>query len=155
MQLADEKFFSLEGKWRLKRSIPGFGEMKGLASFSLLPQFPCTFFYREEGIFKTSASLSLPFYREYMYCLRDGKIDVYFASGGKKEGLFLSLSSSQDNGYLATGVHQCGEDTYLATYRFLTHNTFFLRCDVKGPQKDFSIHTCFERNLRDSRILRA
>ena len=143
MGLAQEEFFSLQGKWQLKRSIPGSGEMQGEASFSPLTHSSFTLFYREDGIFNTAVSSS-PFYREYIYQLNQGNIEIYFTSRREKEGLFLSLGWSQDKKARAIGSHRCGKDTYLATYDFLNPQTFTQRYDVTGPRKNFRIQTVFE-----------
>lgn len=142
--ISKEKFLSLQGKWALKRSTNGFGDMQGIAVFSpFIDQRPALL-YREEGVFLTSQEGLFDFYREYIYFLADQKIDVYFSSKSIKQALFLSLTSSSSN-CSVTGAHTCKDDLYLATYQFLGDNTFTLHYDVKGPKKDFTIKTLFQR----------
>jgi len=142
--ISKEKFLSLQGKWALKRSTHGFGEMQGIAVFSpFIDQNPALL-YREEGVFLTPQEDRFDFYREYIYFFVDGKIDVYFASEKKKQDLFVSLNPASTH-CSATGSHLCKEDLYLATYRFLDDNTFTLHYDIKGPKKDLIIETVFKR----------
>ncbi len=142
--ISKEKFLSLQGKWALKRSTNGFGNMQGVAVFSpFVGQYP-SLLYREEGTFFTPQEGLFDFYRDYIYFLNDKQIDVYFVSVSKKQDLFLSLTPSSTN-RSATGSHMCKEDLYVATYQFLDSDTFTLYYEIKGPKKDLIIETLFER----------
>jgi len=145
MLFAEKIFFSLEGKWGFTRSTNGFGNMKGHAFFSPLSGSIPSFSYREEGIFETSYGGDLLFYREYLYLLHEGKIDIYFAIHQKKQGLFHTLAFSPHGNSCSASVHLCGKDLYTPTYTFLDEDNFTLEHKVKGPQKDLVIQTLFQR----------
>ena len=145
MQSAEKIFFSLEGKWGLTRSTNGFGKMKGDALFSLIPDTMPSFSYREEGIYETPYGEDLLFYRDYIYVLYDGKIEIYFASHQKKQHLFHTLTFAPSRKECAVSVHLCGKDLYTPTYVFLDEDTFTLEYKVKGPKKDLVIQTYFQR----------
>ena len=146
MILSEKIFFFLEGKWTLNRSTNGFGDMTGLATFSLISKRNSTLLYREDGIFTTLHQEKLLFYKEYIYCLHQGVIEVYFSSLQKKQNLLHTLTFSQNSDDCsAIGTHHCKHDLYKAIYTFVDMNTFTLRYDVQGPQKKLIIETHFTR----------
>jgi hypothetical protein len=143
MTLSEKRLFFLEGKWTFNRSTNGFGHMTGRSSFLPTPDALSTFAYQETGLFVTLLGVNLPFYKEYIYCLNKGMIEVYFASDRKKQGFFYALAFSSPN--KATGSHQCRDDLYEASYTFLDDTTFTLQYDIEGPKKHISIETIFKR----------
>ena len=143
MTLPEKYLSSLAGKWTFNRSTNGFGDMIGSASILPLPNDFSILSYQETGIFVTPQGAGVPFYREYLYCLNKGVIEVYFSSHQKKQGLFHILTFSSAN--TARASHPCGDDLYEATYTFLDDNTFTLRYDVKGPTKHIVIETVFKK----------
>jgi len=143
MAISEKHLLSLEGKWTFNRSTNGFGTMMGSASFLPFSDDLSCFAYQETGIFVTPHGAKLTFYKEYIYCLNKGVIEVYFASQQKKQGFFHALTFSSPN--TATAIHQCRDDLYTATYTFLDNNTFTLQYDIKGPKKHILIETIFKR----------
>lgn len=146
MALSEHIFLFLHGHWQLNRSINGHGMMKGMASFLPLHEDPLTLLYREEGEHITHDGASFSFFREYVYCLNQVYLDVYFAHSQNRGRLLYSLVFSGNfKDCLATGEHYCGKDIYAATYHFYDLNRFTLQYDIRGPKKNLKIQTFFQR----------
>lgn len=146
MMLAQKIFFSLKGKWVFKRTTNGHGSMNGSALFRPISTSIPSFFYREDGLFYTTYGDTLAFYREYLYCLNQEHIEVYFTSQGKKQRFFHSFTFPSSQIKNSTpAIHHCGEDKYIATYTFLNKNTFTLDYNILGPKKEITLKTHFKR----------
>jgi len=143
MSISEDHFLFLKGNWTIDRSTNGFGYMLGSASFLPLSGDLPTLAYQETGVFVTAQGENLNFYREYIYSLNKGIIEVHFASQQKKQGFFHALTFSSSN--VATATHPCRDDLYRATYTFLNENSFSLAYDIKGPKKHIRIETVFKR----------
>ena len=140
-------FVSLEGKWLFNRIISGHGRIAGTATFKMDSTECNTLHYREEGQWEANNGKCHRVYREYYYRLQKGTIAVYFAEEPEKllhilECIDLEKKNSATE---ATGVHQCANDLYAATYRFFHVNKFTLTYSVEGPQKSYTIYTEFTR----------
>lgn len=146
MELAETLFYFFQGWWLIDRSTNGQGKMQGEASFSLRENDFQTLLYREEGEHITQKGCSLSFFKEYLYCLNDQKLEVHFTRSGEKGELFYQLLLL-NSGTLATASHLCGQDMYAATYQFLDRNHFTLQYDIHGPKKDIRLHTLFTRQV--------
>ena len=146
LNLSEKYFFLLKGKWNLNRSINDHGHMKGIATFSPFCMNPLALFYREEGEHILQNGVAFSFFKEYIYCLNQKYIDVYFSYNTKRSALFHKLLFEEAfESCLATGEHGCGKDTYKAIYQFFGLNTFTLQYDIRGPKKNLRIHTLFQR----------
>lgn len=143
MNIAEKHFLFFEGNWSLRRFINGHGEMKGLASFHPLRGLLPSYAYYEKGIFLNSDRTESDFFREYIYCLNHGKVEVYFSFRKKRKNLFHTLEFTSQQKAFAT--HLCNKDSYKATYIFLNQNAFILEYKVRGPKKAFKIETFFRR----------
>jgi hypothetical protein len=134
-------FASLEGRWKLHRTILNEGKVLGHAVFTKIPDTKTSLMYREDGLFKSEdLKTELTVYREYIYRLEQGKISAYFHE--KNPRLFHTLVF---DGAIAKGDHLCGCDYYEAIYHFKSPTTFTLDYVIKGPKKDLKIHTIFEK----------
>jgi hypothetical protein len=138
-------FFSLEGHWRLQRSIPATGKMSaatmnGTASFAKAGDN--ALHYEEQGTLVQENGARFQASRKYVYRYKDEKISVFFAE--EQERLFHHL---EFQGNIAVASHLCICDQYDALYEFPDPHTFQITYFVKGPKKDYSIHTIFNRIL--------
>jgi hypothetical protein len=143
MGMVFRTFCSLEGYWKLSRIITNQGFIEGIAYFKKKAHYPDTLFYREKGMFTPLNGKSLDISQEYEYRYSKEKISVFFAR--ERYRLLHSLEFAEPN--KALGEHQCGCDTYRATYQFALPDEFELTYVVKGPKKDYQIKTIFKKSL--------
>lgn len=164
-------FEGLKGSWRLRRSLnsslPAFpsGTFDGLATFH--PRAPTAhsaaaeLLYSEQGELRTDNGFTLKANRKYVYrySADDDKISAWFvkedatAEHGTEEvdDLFHDLELTREEGaFTARGEHLCQLDMYWAYYEFrLPENgdmkVFGVRYKVKGPEKDYTSDTAYER----------
>lgn len=137
---ARQIFKTLRGTWRLSRQIPEHGTMTGTATFSPLLDDP-SLFYREEGIAHLMGT-SHHFFKEYIYRYENSCITIYFHENPKRTYHSLRF----DHG-VYKAEHQCNLDHYHSRYDFrdIEKGKWSIECQVKGPKKDYTIHTQFER----------
>ena len=172
-------FESLKGSWRLKRSLnsvlPGFpsGIFEGAASFtSRKPSahgIAGELLYAEQGELKTDNGLTLKANRKYIYRYNadDDKISAWFVKEDTKmndgneevDYLFHDLEMQQSgDGWVGKGDHLCNMDMYWALYDFRSTKSanargamdvFGVRYKVKGPEKDYTSDTAYQRILNE------
>lgn len=170
-------FDSLKGSWRLRRSLdsalPGFpsGTFEGTATFQ--PRKPTSgaaageLLYSEQGELKTDNGFVLKAKRKYVYRYDadEDKISAWFVKEDTKqeEGndevdyLFHDLEmDSAGSTWAARGEHLCQLDMYWAYYEFRLPkvveegrgmDVFGVRYKVKGPSKDYTSDTAYERTF--------
>lgn len=168
-------FENLGGAWKLRRSLnsvlPGFptGIFEGTATFR--PRKPTAhttageFLYSEQGELRMDNGLTLKANRKYVYRYSsdEDKISAWFVKedtkqdDGKEEVdyLFHDLEiSSSGAGWSGRGEHLCSLDMYWAYYEFRLPkvaeegnemNVFGVKYKVKGPQKDYTSDTAYQR----------
>lgn len=140
-------FRALAGEWTLVRDIPGVGTVTGTASF--LSTGPDLLRYREEGRFDQISGLSTVVYREYDYALDGDTIIVRFVPVPTTEPILhvlrLTPEGSQPWPATAADVHVCRLDTYAGAYRFESPDRFTVEMRVRGPAKDYSMHSAYTR----------
>ncbi|GBB84740.1 hypothetical protein RclHR1_11300009 [Rhizophagus clarus] len=151
-------FKHFQGTWEIRRSIPNYGKMEGLAFFEKNNTETDALHYREEGVFTTLTNEKINAYREYTYRYKDNDISVYFVDKNSEYGrtrtdrLFHTLKFndpiSVGANIKATGEHFCGSDTYVATYEFCNDDEFMIIYQVKGPAKDYVTSTLFKRTTK-------
>ncbi len=147
MSLTSAIFHFLEGTWHFTRRISHYGQMQGTATFRKAPSNGNQLHYREDGQLQSNDGTSMTAFREYNYRLENGVISVYFTDQKLFHTLIFDQTASDHTTITATATHLCECDTYDATYTFKIPNEFFLRYTVKGPKKEFSIETIFQRNV--------
>jgi hypothetical protein len=137
-------FQSLEGSWRFHRVISNAGRIEGRAVFTRSKDI---LRYREDGLFFRKDKETLKVFREYDYLYNREKdqICVYFTEEPKR--LFHTLEFYHNLPITAKATHLCQCDTYEALYEFTSSDEFTLAYCVKGPKKDYSITTIFNRCL--------
>ncbi len=140
-------FASLEGEWKISRTIEDIGTFRGAAKFELIE--PATLSYREDGQLELNSGLSRPAFREYYYQLAEDRILVSFADASPGARPFLSLFpqvTTADS--WARDVHSCGPDQYDCTYRFVSQDRFTSRINVEGKSKRYSLFTIYSRAIQ-------
>ncbi|KAF2487277.1 hypothetical protein BDY17DRAFT_306680 [Neohortaea acidophila] len=168
-------FESLKGSWRLKRSLnsvlAGFpsGIFEGSATFKPRANAHSELLYSEQGELKMDNGVTLTANRKYVYrySTDEDKISAWFVTEESKQNdgreeldyLFHDLELEQvDGGWVGRGEHLCEMDAYWAFYDFrpskLTTelankavDVFGVRYKVKGPQKDYTSDTAYQRVL--------
>lgn len=140
-------FNSLEGNWKLYRTLSNNGMMSGTAAF-----IRCDLnelFYRETGLFVPNTNAhTFKVYREYFYCYMKNQIHVFHAENNKPTNLLHTLefitNSKATFPLQAQAHHVCSQDSYQALYSFFA-TQFQLQYKVKGPKKNYTITTIFDR----------
>lgn len=170
-------FDSLKGSWRLRRSLdsvlPGFpsGIFEGTATFKsrepTAHSVAGELLYSEQGELKTDNGMTLRANRKYIYRYNadEDKISAWFVKEGTKQSegkeevdyLFHDLEmDSEGNAWAGRGEHLCELDMYWAYYEFRMPkvveegkgmDVFGVRYKVKGPQKDYTSDTAYERTF--------
>ena len=143
----DSLLDALRGEWSLTRTIPGQGTMAGTARFE--PHRPGVLRYREEGVLTLASGLPLRVSREYFYVVEADRVRVAFADGGEPGETLHSLRLAGSWPLEAADVHRCGADTYEGSYRFEGDGRLTITMVVRGPAKDYAIHSTLERLRRD------
>ena len=133
-------FLSLPGKWALARAIPGIGAVTGFATFRQLR--PDLLLYREEARLELASGQAHDTHREYHYLLEDNQIRVCFVEPPEFGRTMHTLRLDGDE---ATDEHLCDQDLYTGRYRFEGPDRFTVEMRVRGPKKDYSMHTTYDR----------
>ncbi|EMC95997.1 hypothetical protein BAUCODRAFT_123275 [Baudoinia panamericana UAMH 10762] len=168
-------FEGLKGSWRLRRSLSsslaGFpsGIFEGTATFT--PRQPSAhsvaaeLLYSEQGELRTDNGFTLRANRKYIYRYNadEDKISAWFVKedtkqtdGGEEvDYLFHGLEmEDKPQAWIGKGEHLCELDMYWAYYEFRmpkiveeghSMDVFGVRYKVKGPQKDYTSDTAYER----------
>ncbi|KAK5108495.1 hypothetical protein LTR62_008235 [Meristemomyces frigidus] len=174
-------FDSLQGSWRMKRSLnsilPGFpsGMFEGTATFT--PRRPGAhsvageLLYAEQGELRTDNGFTLRANRKYIYRYNadEDKISTWFVKedtkqvDGKEEIDYLFHDIENEGlgpAVVGRGEHLCELDMYWAYYEFRLPKSagegqrmdvFGVKYKVKGPQKDYTYVVC-ELNLLANRL---
>lgn len=162
-------FRGIEGEWKLHRrlssELPGFpsGWFSGTATVTPHAAFNQTsLLYHETGELVTDLGHKLRADRKYIYSFsaEDEKISAHFVKelnvAGEEEVdyLFHELEFEvKDGRWIAKGDHLCNMDMYWAFYDFRLEKSdgqrsltkWGVRYLVKGPDKDYTSDTAYER----------
>ncbi|GAA4006023.1 hypothetical protein GCM10022247_29700 [Allokutzneria multivorans] len=133
-------FRSLRGKWALARAIPGTGSVTGTAEFR--PLRPDLLLYREEGRLELGTGQHHDVSREYHYLLEHDRIRVCFVEPPE---FGRTMHTLRLDGAEASDEHLCDQDLYTGHYRFDGPDRFTVDMRVRGPKKDYSMHTTYDR----------
>ena len=158
-------FDSLLGKWQMRRSLesrlPGFpsGTFAGQATFTPHNAFNgSSYLYHETGELQTEQGFNLRADMKYIYRFsqEDEKLSIWFVKDvdGKDDVDYLYHElefERKDRRWIARGDHLCVMDMYWAFYDFrmvsdstVTH--WGIKTQVKGPQKDYTTDTAYQRD---------
>ncbi len=138
-------FSALEGRWTLNRKIPGYGMIEGIAEFQKSETDSKTLHYREDGLLCTLDDKNFTVFREYLYRFQNDTIIVFFKENPER---LMHLLEFSNDGFFKTAKarHICDCDIYDAIYAFHLPEEFRLDYSIKGPNKNYSIHTLFQRS---------
>jgi hypothetical protein len=165
--VAAAAFRAMQGPWTLQRKIdsrhassPG-GVLKGVAHFHpripTSPTFAAEYLYIESGTFTMDTGFSFPATRRYVYRYNEftDQISTYFVeedgetAGAVFNRLVFEKPRSAEKGWLAKSSHWCSPDQYecLLEFRFrgVGLRSLGVRYDVKGPSKDYTHESWYER----------
>ncbi|TKA83717.1 hypothetical protein B0A55_00275 [Friedmanniomyces simplex] len=128
---------------------------------------PSELLYSEQGELRTENGFVLKANRKYIYRFDadEDKISVWFVTedskqlGGNEEVDYLFHDMETEHagsGWVGKGEHLCELDMYWAYYEFRLPkvmeegqemDVFGVRFKVKGPQKDYTTDTAYERTF--------
>lgn len=130
------------GVWKLERQAGEVGVMVGEASFTA--QDDLALLYRERGILRLTTGKVLNPYCMYLYRAEPEGFSVYFDEAASR--LFHTTSLRWSGGSLVgEAYHYCGADHYMTQYGLLADGKFEIRHVVKGPRKDYALHSRYTR----------
>lgn len=143
MVIVKEIFNNLQGKWKVKRLLSGYGTAQGVAVFSLHGKQENYLHYREDITVKPTQIIS-PYiaYREYIYIYDPQTNNIIQKFIDNKLFCVLNFSISNNT---AQGEHLCELDHYKATYQFTNENIFNVIYNVVGANKNYLIETEYTR----------
>jgi hypothetical protein len=126
-------------------SYKAFGD----ASFSLDSESDFIINYTESvNILSGDKILPTKSYKNYKF--------IYLAKLNKVIKKFYNDQSSELEFFLEEKLfrtdYQCGEDFYKALYQFIDNDSFRLDYQVKGPLKDYSITSYFQRDIYSANL---
>lgn len=133
-------FQTLEGKWKISRDLDNRGKATGVATFTKLDN-PCHLSYTETVQLQFvghPATEGAHQQYTFIYNQNNNTIEQFTSSNE----LMYELQVKFD---IATGKYLCGSDIYFVNYHFINDNCFTTHYVVRGPQKDYTIHTEFEK----------
>lgn len=157
-------FRGLEGTWAMRRKLtsqlPGFpsGIFEGTATLTPSHAFNrSSYLYHEIGTLTTDQGFQLTANRKYIYRFspEDEKLSAWFVKeeNGLDEPDYLyhdlEFQLEQDR-WTARADHLCEKDMYWAFYDFRLDDSgsllmWGLKHQVKGPEKDYSADTVYQR----------
>ena len=129
----------LAGRWRLDRRVSTGISMHGTADF--IRRTPDVLFYHEEG-----RSDLAEFTRDFCYLFEGPDLKIFYADGPDSGKLFLTFPGLNETALPASAAasHLCGADVYDAAFTF-SGGVFTTDFTVRGPNKDYSIATRYEK----------
>ncbi|NYF81156.1 DUF6314 family protein [Granulicella arctica] len=132
----------LVGEWSFVREIPGQASMTGRATVS--PMDMSTALYEEWAEVRLAGGEILHGEQRYLYRKREAGLAVLFA---ETLALFheLEFHVEVDGCLRAVARHACSDDVYMSEYRIGEDESFAVRHEVRGPRKDYVIHTQYRR----------
>lgn len=110
--------------------------------------------YEESGTFSTSQGLKLSTSKQYLwkFSLETRQIELFFVVRDSNPPRidYPFLSMSLDDHLQGKDTHECGQDTYQATFDLgalqtseEAHRNFKIIYDVSGPRKDYTSTTVY------------
>ena len=137
----------LSGHWSIDRRIEPGGRFTGTAAFTR--RSADSLLYRESGQLLLDNGTVLAGENSYVYALRDGDIEVSFASGPSRGVHFIDIALPEDQPdtlpLASADRHLCRLDTYDANFRMETPVAFTMTYTVRGPTKAYVSHSDYQR----------
>jgi hypothetical protein len=126
--------------------VPG-GRFTGTAAFTR--RSADSLLYRESGQLLLDNGTVLAGENSYVYALRNGDIEVSFASGPSRGVHFIDIALPREQPetlpLVSADRHLCRLDTYDADFRMDTPAAFTMTYKVCGPTKDYVSRSDFRR----------
>jgi hypothetical protein len=143
MRSAREIFKSLIGTWEISREGSKIKTAEGKATFIKVEERCIK--YREELKVKLIGSDTVHHtHREYFYIYEEDTDQIRVAFDSME--LFYTMKVAGES-VTSCDEHLCINDTYKATYKFLSDTHFSVSYEVKGPKKDYVLKTKFVKVL--------
>ncbi len=137
-------FDGFSGQWDIVRTISNGARFEGSAIFT--PETDNVLQYLERGILKTADDNALESYRCFTYGLKDAEIQIFFKDPIRNGALYVALRPQKTgNHFVASDRHDCGDDHYWHTVKWLSASAFHTDIRVKGPQKDYAMQTVYSK----------
>jgi dimethylaniline monooxygenase (N-oxide forming) len=137
----------LSGHWAIDRRIEPGGRFRGTAAFTR--RSADSLLYRESGSLMLDNGTELSSENSYVYALRNGDIEISFASGPSRGVHFIDISLPEDCPdtlpLVSADRHLCRLDTYDASFRMETPDAFTMTYNVRGPAKGYVSRTEYRR----------
>jgi hypothetical protein len=137
----------LRGRWAIQRRVEPGGDFTGIAAFT--QRSADSLLYRETGEFRLDDGVTLSTENSYVYALRNGVIEVSFATGLSQGLHFIDIALPEDQAcvlpIVCTDRHLCRLDTYDATFRMETADRFAMSYVVGGPAKHYVSRSDYRR----------
>ncbi len=143
-----EWFKTLEGMWTLRKRISGGHRFAGEAQFR--QQGTGRYHLREQGELVLASGQRLAAAQSWVWHLdREGGLRVDYPEDRGGQNYHHSMLVPFRSGWTAMGKHLCGQDVYVARYRFCGENTrkqqLLVAHEIKGPAKDQRICAAYSR----------
>jgi hypothetical protein len=137
----------LRGHWAIQRHIEPGGAFNGVAVFS--QRSTDSLLYHESGTLTLDNGIAVTGENSYVYALRDGVIDVSFATGLSRGQHFIDIALPEESSgalpFECTDRHHCRLDTYDATFSMQSATRFTMTYLVRGPAKDYVSRSEYHR----------
>jgi hypothetical protein len=109
--------------------------------------------YREEGelAMGSKGATTMSVWRQYLYTFDGGgdscRVHFYTPQSGDDEHLKFFHALAVDGGGRCDSLHHCGDDIYTGRFDMVSPDAFRTAWDVRGPSKDYSIRSTYERGV--------
>lgn len=131
----------IAGTWHLERTISTGSRFQGLAHIRRT-DMRHTYSYHEEGSF-VQEKTAHEAYRDYIYKVKDERLEILFADPHRAGETYVSLDFRQ--GPVANDTYMCGEDVYGHIFEIISAHEFHTETVVSGPEKDYRLVTYYRR----------
>lgn len=127
-----------EGRWELSRTIlQSNGDTFSFKGEAKFVRHNMAMLYQEDGYVTAPNGYVMPAQRHYIWQQASAnKFEVLFDDGR----YFHSFSALEPN-----AKHLCGDDLYTVNYQFSKWPTWSSKWQVKGPRKDYEMHSFYKR----------
>lgn len=94
--------------------------------------------YAETGQLQLAGAAPMTATRRYLWQFAGAQVDVRFADGRPFHSFAPGMTGPGTD-------HPCGEDLYRVAYDFSAWPRWSARWDVRGPRKDYALHSQYDR----------
>jgi hypothetical protein len=133
---------TLNGSWRIRRTIDPEGVLNGTARFSALDGG--WLLYAEEGELAIHGG-QFTAKRSYLFEPKPDGFAVWFDAEPRRLFHEIVLDGSEGGHRTGSAEHLCRADLYRSLYSFEADGRFTIRHRVTGPNKDYTVTTTYTR----------